>query len=266
MNLSVRDNYILVKLESIILTGKNNLISRERFREISHGLDMPNLDEVDEIYDILTERFDFTENEISVFLDHWTSQKVKKNDAKTNSVAKTDISNRLSDDIFAGWNDSEEDIENEITADDKRFNFQNDNSELIDLLNTIQTHRDNRRLISLYQGIDDEDKIEQKKLIETKLVEINKRLVWKEALKYSKYVSSVSLTKDDLYIFGNMGMLRALKKFDMDQKTTFSTYATYWIKQAIMRAIADEGTTIRIPVHFYEQLVRFNKIKKRLYM
>ena len=81
----------------------------------------------------------------------------------------------------------------------------------------------------------------------------NRGLVLEYAAKYSK-IYKHSLSAEDLEQAGRIGMLTAIEKFNLSYGTQFSTYAVWWIKQAILRTIYDEGFTIRLPVHMFEKI------------
>lgn len=125
------------------------------------------------------------------------------------------------------------------------------------------------REIGQYPLISSEREIELSKRIQAGdkeakeiLMKANLRLVVSTAKKYATRSNDLSLL--DLIQEGNVGLYKAVEKFDWKLGFKFSTYATWWIRQAITRALADQSRTIRIPVHMVETIAKYKQVFRRL--
>ena len=124
-------------------------------------------------------------------------------------------------------------------------------SETPDLIPGYFAHIDKGKLLTHAEEVDLSKRAKAgDKRARQRLIEKNLRLVVSVAKKYR----GMGLPFEDLIQEGNIGLMRAVEKFDPDRGWRFSTYATWWVRQAVQRAVADKGRTIRVPVHMGDKI------------
>lgn len=168
----------------------------------------------------------------------------------------------------------ETESENNIDTDDLNFLDELDfdeldsildddifNEELSKFKNVVDKSHNLEYLVEFRNNKDNQVRREQAL---DNLVNANRKLVWKITLRYQHF-STVSFDVDDMYQAGMQGLMKAADKFDTNKEYQFSTYATWWIRQSIIRNIADYSTTIRIPVHMREKIIKCIKVKNEFW-
>src|SRR3712207_107323 len=134
-------------------------------------------------------------------------------------------------------------------------------SETPDLIPSYFAHIDKGKLLTHAEEIDLSKRAKAgDKGARQRLIEKNLRLVVSVAKKYR----GMGLPFEDLIQEGNIGLMKAVEKFDPDRGFRFSTYATWWIRQAVQRAVADKGRTIRVPVHMGDKIRKMARMYNEL--
>lgn len=123
----------------------------------------------------------------------------------------------------------------------------------------VPDFKDNKDYIFDYQKNDD-----TKEVALEMLVYANRGLVSKNVSRYKGF-ASVGFSEDDMFQSGMIGLMKAAKRFDLDRGVEFSTYATHWIKQGILRGIMNNSSTVRVPVHMGELIKKINRCERKSY-
>ena len=192
---------------------------------------------------------------------------------KSNKIAEEDIANKLvkhelTPEIMAGIITMFEDEGIKVIPAEDVVVKDEDLKEIISTVKVDDPVKMYLKDIGTVQLLTSEQEVELAKRIlehderaKSELIERNLKLVVSIA---KKYVNRSSIQFLDLIQEGNLGLVKAVEKFDYSKGFRFSTYATWWIRQAITRAIADQARTIRIPVHMVETIHKLSRVSKQL--
>lgn len=220
--------------------GKKNLTKAEQQQKTANGLIEKGRKRGFITYDEILKNFPNIENDV-VFLDDLYSQLMD---------ASIDV---LEGGNLLDFEDPKDKIEKYVKDKKGRDSIQMYLKE-IGQYSLIKAHQE-KELAKRIEAGDDEAK--------NLLARANLRLVVSIAKKYSG--RSQDLTLLDLIQEGNLGLFKAVEKFDWSKGFKFSTYATWWIRQSITRALADQSRTIRIPVHMVETISKYKQVYRRLF-
>ena len=156
-------------------------------------------------------------------------------------------------------------VEDKTEEEDKKYN------EELELFNDPKNFPDTIKLylkeIGRYPLLNAQEEKELGILMKNGDVEAKKKLIncnLRLVISIAKHYTNRNIPLSDLIQEGNLGLMKAVDKFDVDKGFKFSTYATWWIRQGIARSIADQSRTIRIPVHMYESINKMLRVETML--
>jgi RNA polymerase primary sigma factor len=212
------------------------------------------------------DKFDLSDDDVEEFFDWLNKQDIVMTEDEDVELDLGD-DDGLDDDDLAG------DESDDIKSDEEEERSEGENVTNINFGSTNTYYKINDPVKMYLKEIGEtrllkpEEEVDLAKRIENGdkdardlLIQSNLRLVVSIARKYT----GRGMLFLDLIQEGNLGLMKAVKKFDYTKGFKFSTYATWWIRQAITRAIADQARTIRIPVHMVETINKMNRISKEL--
>ena len=225
------DNDKMIDLEPLIKKGKQGKLSPDDLEEVVEEMDF-DIESLDKLYDTLENNGITLPGDLS-------------------GTELTEIESEV--EAFGTSENMERILEQEGLAIDDPVRMYLKEIGRVPLL----TAERERELAEIMTNCDDEAK---KELAKKELVEANLRLVVSIAKRYvGKGMFFLDLIQE-----GNLGLMKAVDKFDYSKGYKFSTYATWWIRQAITRAIADQARTIRIPVHMVETIHKVSRYSRQM--
>jgi RNA polymerase primary sigma factor len=227
--------------------------------------------EQDEIFDAV-DKLQLSDEELEDLIKYFTDKKIKVNTNEDENIEDMEFDeskmkeNSYEDDdalLDDEFNEGvEEEIENLENIDKIDYNaLANDNVKVTDTVKMYLKEIGNVELLTQEQEKELAERIAQgDKEAKDELTRANLRLV----VSIAKHYVGRGLQFLDLIQEGNLGLIKAVEKFDYSKGFKFSTYATWWIRQAITRAIADQARTIRIPVHMVETINKITRTQREL--